>query len=52
MLYYPLRTERYFRDNPEIAARTASNLKDLREWIPNGGKVPRKDLGKTLLLAT
>lgn len=54
MLYYPLRTDGYFKANPEIAARTASNLKTLRDWIPrdDGGDVPRKDLRKTLLLAT
>jgi hypothetical protein len=30
MLHYPLRSDRYFRDNPPIAARTATNLKTLR----------------------
>jgi hypothetical protein len=54
MLYYPLRSDGYFKENPEIAARTARSLKTLRDWIPrgDGGGVPRKDLGKTLLLAT
>ncbi len=54
MLYYPLRSDGYFKENPEIAARTARTLKTLRDWIPrgDGGGVPRKDLGKTLLLAT
>lgn len=54
MLYYPLRSDRYFRDNPGIAARTAANLKSLRSWItdPARGGVPAKDLGRTLLLAT
>jgi hypothetical protein len=52
MLYYPLRSDRYFRKHPEIAAHTARTLKKLRDWIPNDGGVPRKDLGKTLLLAT
>ena len=54
MLYYPLRSDRYFVENPGIAARTAANLKALRSWItdPARGKVPPKDLGRTLLLAT
>ncbi len=57
MNYTKLRYDRFFKRNPKTAKRTIDRLRALKKWMAkpqaeNGGGVPSKDTGKTLLLAT
>jgi len=57
MNYTKLRYHPFFKQNPDTTRRVINRLRALRKWIPateadDGGGVPSKDSGKTLLLAT